>query len=146
MGSPWNLCLFNVLIFSSQSDQGIEPKQFFLNKFSQISRPPNLGEDTLPGRLLSFLPPSNPCLFNAFDVRGSNRNSPDQIFSFFSSFFPSPNIFLFFPLCSSPSLGKYCFYFFIRSFPRRNNYFLFFSKCSLPFLSLFSPLRINYFP
>ena len=64
----------------------------FLNKISQIFRPPNLGEDTLPGRLLSFLPPSNPCLFNAFDVRGSNRNSPDQIFSFFSKYF------LFFPV------------------------------------------------
>ena len=103
----------------------------------------------LPGKLLSFLPPSNRCLFNAFDVRGSNRNSPDQIFPFSKYFllcFPSPSIFLFFPLCSSPSLGKYCFYFFIRSFPRRKNYFLFFSKCSLPFLSLFSPLRINYFP
>lgn len=121
----------------------------FLNKISQISRPPNLRADTLPGRLLSFLPPSNRCLFNAFDVRGSNRNSPGQIFPFSKYFllcFPSPSIFLFFPLCSSPSLGKYSFYFFLPSFPRRNNYFLFLSKCSLPFLSLFPPLRINYFP
>ena len=90
--APLEICVFLMFWSFPVKVTRASSQNSFLNKISQISRPPNLGEDTLPGRLLSFLPPSNPCLFNAFDVRGSNRNSPDQIFPFFSKYF------LFFPV------------------------------------------------